>query len=152
MKSLVKCAVVLGLLAGPAAAQDADLAIDARKGLMQVYRIHLAQLSGMAKGEVDYDAERASALAVSLKAASSVDQMAMWPQGSDQGAMGDKTRALADLWTTFPAVMEVSGKFSEAVDTLVAEAGNGQAALGAALGGVGKSCGGCHKPYRASNK
>ena len=103
----------------------------------------------MAKGEVDYDADRAGAAASSLAALMTVDQMALWPEGSDNEALGpDATRALPAMWTTFPAVLDKSKAMQEAVGGLDGAAGGGLEALQAAMGPVGKACGSCHEDFR----
>lgn len=73
-----------------------------------------------------------------------------FPKGTGIGDAGvTKTRALQDIWAK-PA------EFKAAADALTAVLKNIDAALGtgdkakvdAAFGEVGKSCGGCHKPFR----
>lgn len=77
-----------------------------------------------------------------------------FPKGTGIGDTGvTKTRALQDIWTK-PA------EFKAAADALTAVLKNIDAALGtgdkakvdAAFGEVGKSCGGCHKPFRVPDK
>jgi cytochrome c556 len=73
-----------------------------------------------------------------------------FPKGTGIGDAGvTKTRALQDIWAK-PA------EFKAAADAMTAVLKNIDAALGtgdkakvdAAFGEVGKSCGGCHKPFR----
>lgn len=135
-------------MGGSAQAQDFDNAIKARKSLMQLYSHYLSTLGGMAKGEIEYDAEQASAAANSLVAMMSADQTFMWPPGSDTEALGEKTAALAAGWTTFPAILEKSKASAEAAQAVAAVAGTDLAALQGAMGPLGKSCGGCHKEFR----
>lgn len=149
LKILALAGVIAATAGGGAFAQDA--AIKARKALMQLYGFHLGQLSAMAKGDVDYDGERAGAIAASLMAVASVDQTAMWPPGSDSDAMPDTSRALPAIWTTFPAVLDKAAEFEEAVAALAGSAGNDLESLQAGLGAVGKTCGGCHEAFRKPN-
>tara|TARA_E500000318_G_scaffold55810_1_gene51840 strand:+ start:9098 stop:9571 length:474 start_codon:yes stop_codon:yes gene_type:complete len=126
-----------------------EKAIEARKAVMSLYSFNLGQLGAMAKGNVAYDAAAASAAAGNLAALAALDQGAMWPKGSDATAMPDKTRAKAEIWSTYP---EISGKSKALVDASAAMAkvaGDGLPALQGAIGSVGQSCGGCHKPFRA---
>ena len=149
-KSTLLAGLLCAVIAAPAVqAQDANGAIKARKAAMQLYSHYMGKVGAMAKGATDYDAEAAQTAANNLQAAANLDQSAMWPQGSDNGAMGDKTRALPAIWTTFPAISERGEEFSAAVATLVADAGKGLPALQAAVGQVGAACGACHKAYRA---
>lgn len=143
----VACAIsILGT--GIAQAQDADRAVTARKSLMQLYAHYLGTLGGMAKGEVDYDAEVAGSVATSLASLSALDQSAMWPQGSDTDALGEKTAALPAIWTTYPAVVEKGKAFADAAQAMAAAAGTDLASLQAAMKDLGGSCGGCHKEFR----
>ena len=72
-------------------------AVDARQGLMDLYAFNLGLLGGMAKGDIAYDADAASKAAGNLAALSRLDGSRMWPPGSDNGALGDETAALAAI-------------------------------------------------------
>ena len=129
-----------------------EKAIKARKALMQVYAFNLGGLGAMAKGEAKYDAKLAASLASSLSHAAQASTGAMWPQGSDSTAMPGKTRALLKAWETYPESKHKQDALLSAAADLVKVAGNGVEGLGAAVGAVGKACGGCHKPFRAPKK
>ncbi len=143
----IACAVSV-LFGGVAEAQDAERSVKARQALMQLYAHYLGTLGGMAKGSIDYDAEVAGKVAASLASLSVVDQSAMWPQGSDTEALGDKTAALPAIWTTFPAIMEKSQAFTDAAQNMADAAGKDLASLQAAMGSLGGTCGACHKDFR----
>ena len=115
---------------------------------MKLYAFYIGQLGAMAKGEVEYDAEGASKAAMSLNALATIDQSKMWPQGSGNDALGEATRALPAIWTTWPAISEKSAAFKEAAATMADAAGEGVDSLRAAVGALGKSCGGCHEDFR----
>jgi len=145
--------VVLGAaiaLTGVSAGADeaAEKAIKARKAQMQLYSWNLSALGAMAKGKVEYDAEAASKAAANLLALANLDSGSMWPQGSDSTAMPGKTRAKLEAWATYPKVAEKGKEFNEAAAALAEVAGNGLEALQGGVGMVGKTCGGCHKPFR----
>jgi len=125
-------------------------AIKARQGLMQVYSFNMGLLSAMAKGDMDYDAELASLAANNLSALASMDTGAMWPQGSSNE--NHKTRALPEIWSTFPKVAEKGKAMVEASAALASVAGDGLDALKGGMGDVGKSCKGCHDDFRAKKK
>ena len=156
MKSLCKALFVATAIAFiPATAigeGHIDRAIKARKAVMQLRSFELGRLAAMAKGNVEYDAKTALTAANNLKILSQVNTMAMWPQGSDNVAMPDVTRALPNLWSDFPKVAEANKAFVMAVDNFADVAGKDLASLQAGLGDVGKSCVGCHKPFRAKKK
>lgn len=145
----VALAITLACSGGAAIAADKDPGVKARQSLMQLYAHYLGQLGGMAKGAVDYDAEKAQNAANSLNALMGVSQQAMWAPGTDKEALGSQTAALPALWTTFPAVLDKSKAASDASANMAAVAGNGLDAVRGAIGAVGKSCGGCHELYRA---
>jgi len=144
----VLVATGVAAFAGGAFAQDAEKAVEARQSLMQLYSHYLGTLGGMAKGDVDYDAEAASAAANSLLALSTLSQANLWPQGSDTEALGEKTRALSDIWTTYPAIAEKGEAFANAAAAMADAAGTDLASLQGAMKDLGGSCSGCHKPYR----
>jgi len=150
--------VILGLTAtaitwSPVALSDdeaSEKAIKARQGLMQVYSFNLGMLSAMAKGEQDYDAELAVIAAENLSAAASMNTGPMWPQGSSNE--DHETRALPEIWSTYPKVAEKGKALTEASAALASVAGDGLDALKGGIGDVGKSCKGCHDDFRAKKK
>ena len=75
-----------------------------------------------------------------------------WPPGSGNDAYPGKTRALPDIWSTYPKVAEKNAAFAKAAANLATTAGDGLEALQMGMRAVGKSCGGCHKPFRAAKK
>lgn len=160
MKIVLKMILPLALIAAVAGASHAGShgdkaaksAIKARQAQMALYAFNLGGLGAMAKGEAAYNAEQAAAMAGNLQALVNLSGGAMWPQGSDSTAMPGMTRAKVETWSTYPAVVEKQKALNMAVAELVKVAGDGQAALGGALGAVGKGCGGCHKPYREPKK
>ncbi|MBX2885014.1 MAG: cytochrome c [Granulosicoccus sp.] len=130
-----------------------DNAIKGRQALMQVYGFNMGILGAMAKEKAPYDADAAKAAANNLFLAMSMDQSAMWPQGSDNETAGNmKNRALAAIWTTYPKVAEAGKTSFAAAEELNAVAGDGLKALQSAMGGVGKGCKGCHDDFRAKKK
>lgn len=156
MKSSLKQSVLAltlsALIATPAVADEAtEKAIKARQGLMQVYSFNLGILSAMAKGEMDYDAVLATNAAENLQAAVTMKNDAMWPEGSGEDS-GYKTRALAEIWSTYPKVAEAGKAMADASIALTAVAGNGLDALKGSIGDAGKGCKGCHDDFRAKKK
>lgn len=153
IKSAILATATLTFVAAPVFADKAaEKAIGARKAQMQLYSFNIAQLGAMAKGEVDYDAGVASAAASNLAALAALNGMAMWPQGTDSTAMPDMTRTKVEAWTTWPKIRDAGDAMKKASADLALVAGNGLEALQGGIGAVGKSCGGCHKPFREEKK
>lgn len=136
-----------------AADDPIDKAVKARQSYMKVVAFNIGPLGAMAKGEMEYDAEKAAAFASNLAALSTMNNGAMWPEGSDNATLGeDKTRALPAIWETYPKVAEKHDAWSKASVELAAVAGDGLDALKSKIGDVGKGCGGCHDDFRAEKK
>ena len=76
----------------------------------------------------------------------------MWPPGTDNGAYAGKTRALPEIWTTWPEAGEKANALSEATAALAGVAGDGLGALRSKIGAVGQACKGCHDDFRAKKK
>lgn len=145
------CLLLVGIsLAGTSFAADDPLlkAIKARQGEMQLRSFNAGPLFGMAKGEIDYDAEMAGKLANNLKLLLDLDMSRSWPKGSDNENYAGKTTALPKIWTTYPEIGEYGKKYAMAVNELAAVAGSSQDALRSKIGALGKSCKGCHDEFR----
>ena len=125
-------------------------AVKARQAHMTLYSFNLGPLGGMARGNIDYDAEAAQRAADNLAALTSVSQAGYWPPGSDSEAV-EGSRALPAIWADGSDIGAKGAEFVDAVTMLQAEAGKGLEALQAAMGPVGKGCGGCHEAYRVPN-
>ena len=123
-------------------------AVKARQAQMQLYAWNLGTLGAMAKGEKPYDAAAAKAAAENLAALTAMSQQGMWPKGTDSAEMFGDTRAKPEIWSTYPKIVEAGDATAAASAELAKVAGNGLEALQAGIGNVGKTCGGCHKPFR----
>ena len=138
-----------GALATASMAQDGPSAQQkARIGEMYVLAINLGVLGAMAKGEAEYDAALATSAANSIAAVSQIDQMLLWPEGSDDMESGHG-RALPAIWDNLDDFQNKFGDLATAAAAMQGAAGESAAAIGAAMGGLGGSCQGCHKAYRA---
>ncbi|MDP6704962.1 MAG: cytochrome c [Alphaproteobacteria bacterium] len=155
LRTIGTTALLLAALAAPTAAVTAgefDKPVAARKAVMKLNSFYLGQLGAMAKGKVGYDAGKAQRAADSLLALAKLDASAMWPAGSGNDMLGDGTRAKPEIWGANSDVGAKSKDLETAVEALVKVAGSGLDGLGGAVKAVGKTCGGCHKPYRAEKK
>lgn len=146
MNKLVTVLAATAILGGSAAiAQEYKNQIKARQGIMWVQAINLGTLGAMAKGEMAYDAEAATAAAESLRATSLIHIGTLFPEGS-----GADTRAKDEIWSDMDGFQAEWEKFGAAAEKAAAEAGNGQDALGPLMGALGGACGSCHDTYRAA--
>ena len=155
---MIRLPVALCLVAGLAVAGTAiagghggNPAVKARQAHMQLYAFNLGTLGAMAKGEMEYDADAASAAAGNLAAVATLNQRAYWVPGTSSDDLPDESRALPAIWESGSKAGEIGASFAEAAANLAAVAGDGKDAMVAAIGPVGKGCGDCHKAYRAPN-
>ena len=151
MSALALFAAV-AVLPAPALSQDmdaADKAIETRRGYMKLVLWEAGPLFGMAKGEMAYDAEAAKGHAARLKTISEYPAGGLFTAGSSNADKPGKTRSLPKIWEDMDGFGKAFGDWQAAVAALGDQVGNGQEALAAAVGAMGKTCGGCHKPYRA---
>lgn len=126
-------------------------AIKARQGYFKLIKANAGPLFGMAKGDMEYNAEQAATFAANLKALTSMNNTTLWPAGSSKESMPGKTRALQVAWDTYPAIMEKHEALITAVAELEAAAGGGVDALRGKIGALGEACKGCHDTYRAKD-
>ncbi len=151
--STASALLALGFIATAADKGPHDDAIKGRQAMFQTYSFNMGVLGAMAKEKMDYDADLASESAANLLAAANFGQSAMWPAGSDNSNPANaRTRALPEIWSTYPAVVEKADALKTAAAVLAEQAGGGLGALQGAMGDVGKSCKGCHDDFRAEKK
>lgn len=149
LTSFFKVTAAAVVFASPVVAQDVPYAVKARQGLMQLNQINAGVLFGMAQGKRDYDADMAKAAAGNIVLQASVNQMLLWPEGTDAEALPGQTRALPAIWRDYPDIEEKSKAWLAAAKATEAAAGNGLEALSATIPALGASCKGCHDAYRA---
>jgi len=148
LKKLLYLFVIVGIMtvgvtAPGGAADDPANVVKYRITLMKTQTGHLQAIGSVVKGEVAYGAH----VKAHADAIEAISEMAgeVFPKGSAVG----ESRAKPEIWEDW-------GKFLAAYDAYKAEAaklaevaGSGDLkAIGAQLGNLGKSCGGCHKPFR----
>ena len=124
-------------------------AIETRQGYMKLVVWEAGPLFGMAKGDMAYDAGTAKTHAANLKAISQYPVAGLFMSGSSNADRPGKTRALPKIWEDMDGFGKAFTDWRTAVALVANEADKGQPALAAAVGELGKSCGACHKPFRA---
>jgi cytochrome c556 len=140
----------LASAAVPALAQDFDAVLKARQGEMRIMAINLGILGGMARGNLEYNAEMAQAAADTLVAVSQINQRPLWREGSDNMSI-DGTKALPMIWDDMAGFRADWVAFGEAAAAAAATVANGQEALGPALRGIGGTCQACHEAFREAD-
>jgi len=121
-----------------------EILVKQRQAVMTLQGKYFGPLAGMAQGKVPYNAEVAARNAAFLEALSKMP----W-DGFAPATEHVKSNAL-------PAIWKDASKFKEAQETLegdvvklVAATKSGdEASVKAAIGAVGKACGGCHEHFR----
>jgi len=126
-----------------------DKAIAARQGFFKLVLWEAGPLFGMAKGDMDYNADVAKANAANLKALSQYPIRKLFLPGTSNADRPGKTRALPEIWKDSEGLAKAHREWINAIDGVVNAAGKGQSELALAVGLLGKSCGACHKPFRA---
>lgn len=151
LRSLTAAALALGLGATSVIAASHTTpegqAVAARKAHMQLYAHNLGILGGMARGNMDYDADAAAAAASNLAKLATMDQRTYWLPGTDSGSM-ENSRLKPELFDNVDKAIEINMNLAQGAEALAAVAGNGLEALQGAIGPVGGACGECHKAFR----
>jgi len=131
----------LALAAGTVSAGDKET-VDYRKNTMKIIGGHMGSLVAIIKGEVPHGddlAYHATGLAAAAPKVLTV---------FEAEAMNDDSTALPDIWKDWAAYEKAAKRLeTTSTDLAAAVAGGNKAAVGAALGEVGKSCKGCHDNF-----
>ena len=141
--ALAAC-IVAGLAPAQAAAQDPTPVMEYRQTIMGTLGAHRGALTAILNEDVPHEAH-VLGHALSLQQLS-VMASDIFPEGSH----GEGSRALPDIWDDAAGFGEALSAFQGAADALAEAARAGDmAAVGDAAAGLGRTCGGCHRPYRA---
>ncbi|MDH3473736.1 MAG: cytochrome c [Rhodospirillales bacterium] len=142
--------LALGLAAQGAAAQSSENLVKYRQSVMKAIGGHTGAIAAVVKGEVAYG-DHVAGHARGIKEMSLIVQDIFPPESGPDSFK--ETRALAKIWAEPDKFKEAVGAFRKAAADFaeVAEGGD-MAAIGDGLGALGKSCGGCHKPFRAEKE
>ena len=97
--------VVISFLA-PASGGDIEKAIEARQGWYQIISHNTGLMFSMAKGKTEYNAEIALMAAKNLQILNRLNNSYLWPPESSKDWMPGKTRALEEIWSTYPAFLD----------------------------------------------
>jgi len=121
-----------------------DVMVKQRQAAMTLQGKYFGPMGGMAAGKVPYRAD------VVTYNASLLDALSRMPwDGFDASTKDVKSAALPAIWGESAKFKQAQDNFQDAVQSLVrASKGGDEAATKAAIGGVGKTCGGCHQNFR----
>ncbi len=141
--ALVACLLV-AVAPARATAQDPTPAMEYRQTIMSSLGAHRGALTAILNEDVPHEGH-VLGHALSLRQLS-VMASDIFPEGSH----GEGSRALPAIWEDAAGFGEALTAFQSAADALAeaAQAGD-MAAVGEAAAGFGRTCGGCHRPFRA---
>ena len=148
---LTRTALAICTIAGLApvhvAAQDDPMptpAMEYRQSIMGGIGAHRGALTAILSEDVPHQGH-VLGHALSLQQLS-VMASDIFPEGSH----GEGSRALPDIWEDAAGFGEALSAFQAAAGGLAEAArGGDMAAVDEAAAGLGRTCGGCHRPYRA---
>ncbi len=147
-RKLVVAGLAVALGAGAAATALAqvkpEVLVKQRQSAMTLVGKYFGPLGGMLKGAVPYDA------AVVARNAGYLEVLAKMPwDGFAESTKGEKSRALPAIWTDGAKFKQAQDQMQTALANLVTVSkGGDEAKVKAAIGDVGKTCGGCHDNFR----
>lgn len=149
-KIMTACALILATNVAVAdtakSEKHANQATELRQAVYKMLGANMGALGAMAKGKIPVDAK------IVEKNATRINQLSFMIAdytATDTSAYKVKTEALAKVWTDRDAFEKRINDLSEASEKLIAASTSGdEAAIKAAIGGVGQSCGGCHDNFK----
>lgn len=136
---MVACFAIAVVGAGSAfvSPAQADAVKDRKAAMKTVSKSNKAIQAAAKAGDKDAAAKAANALIAAGKQFAT-----LFPKGTDRDTLGAKaTRAKPEIWAQW-------SKFEEANNAMIAQAMKVAGGDLAAAKGMGKTCGGCHKPFR----
>ena len=149
-KIITTCALILTTnvaMADTATSEKhAVKATELRQAVYKMLGANMGTLGAMAKGKIPFDAK------VVEKNATRINQLSFMIAdytATDTSAFKVKSEALAKVWTDRSAFEKRIDDLSVASEKLIKAASTGdEASTKAAIGGVGKTCGGCHDDFK----
>ena len=140
-KTLVLGLIMMGGIAY-AESKAADPDVKARQNLMQSNGGAMGVLSGMAKGEVAFDAAAAEAAKQALIANAAGIEAAFTNNASDP-----ENKSKPEVWTNWEGFLADAKAMADAAAALDATSLDG---VKAGLGAIGGTCKDCHTEFKAS--
>jgi cytochrome c556 len=140
--------VATASMAQPASSEKhAVYATELRQSIFKLLGSNMGALGAMAKGKIPVDA------AVAEKNATRINQLSLMIADysrTDTSKFDVKTEALAKIWQDPEHFSKDIDKLTMASAELMAAAkSKDEGAIKKAIGGIGKTCGGCHDHFKA---
>lgn len=147
--NILKVTAIVAGLAIPATvfAQEIGDYVEARHGYMKMLGLNMGVLAGMAKGEIAYDENAASAAAANIVALSTYDPVPMFVAGTSSDDI-DGSEALPAIWDKPEDFAAGFVTLAEAATGAPDAVKGGQANIGPVLQKLGGSCKSCHDDFR----
>lgn len=126
--------------------KHANYATDLRQSVFSLLGSNMGPLGAMAKGKAPFNAEKVEKHAVRIN---QLSLMIADYSRTNTSKFDVETEALAKIW-------QQEAKYTESIDNLtkassmliVAAKSKDEGAIKKAIGGVGKTCGGCHDDFK----
>lgn len=134
-------------LASLAQNDPVEQAIKARHGFYQMLAINMGTLSGMAKGDLDFDEAAASRAAANIEALTHFDLPSLFIEGSSS-ADAQNSAARPDIWANPEDFRAKFANLGEAATGASDAVRGGAGDVGAVVQKLGGACKACHDNYR----
>lgn len=132
-----------GTNAGADAAENAPPEVQYRQTLMSIVGSNMGAISDIMKNRLDLPGH------IAVHAGEMADSAQLIAAAFKKNVSTGWTDAKPDIWTDWKGFESAIADFEKAARDLEAAArGSDPGAVGPAMKALGKSCGGCHKPYR----
>ena len=154
MNILKKCLFIAGVAAVSTAAfaqeasslKHAKYATELRQSVFSLLGSNMGPLGAMAKGKAPFDAAKAEKHAVRIN---QLSLMIADYSRTDTTKFDVETEALAKIWQEADKYSDSIDKLTKASSALIVAAqSKDEKAIKKAIGGVGKTCGGCHDDFK----
>jgi len=154
MKLITKTSIAFALVLSTSMAnadvakseKHAKKATELRQSVFSLLGSNMGPLGGMAKGKIDFDAKAIEKHALRIN---QLSYMLADYNRTDTSSFNVKSDALDKVWKETDLFAEKIKALNESSANLMLIAKTGdENAMKKAIGGVGKSCGGCHDDFK----
>lgn len=136
-------ALLHGTTAAADAAENAPPEVQYRQTLMEIVGSNMGAIGDIMKNRLDLPGH------IAVHAGEMADSAKLIAPAFKKNVSTEWTDAKPDIWTDWKKFESAIADFEEAARNLEAAAkGSDPSAVGPAMKALGKSCGGCHKPFR----